>query len=182
MRCRGFDVGFIFIFIDPSAGRHSLFLLRQKKVSKKRRFTPPTLSVHLQRDNGVVRKAPFPGYLQRRLKPIAAAPNLCGLRHQDSSSGRFWFGRVSGSGEFSRQSRPLLAADFSRVRSLQKLRTLQINNQSSVFGLFRALMARPARTACRSDWCPATRRGWQGKEPFGPLRCHAVDGHLGLAV
>src|SRR5258708_672340 len=41
-----------------------------------------TLSVHLQRYSGVVRKAPCPGNLQRRLKPITTARGLCGLRHQ----------------------------------------------------------------------------------------------------
>jgi hypothetical protein len=60
----------LFIFIDPCAGRHLLtFFAAPKKVSKERRFTPLTLSVHLQRDNGVVRKAPCPGNFQNDLNP-----------------------------------------------------------------------------------------------------------------
>ena len=91
-----------FIFFDPCAGRHLLFFAAPKKVSKERRFAPPTLSVHLQRDNGVVRKAPRHANLHAWLTPIVPARGLCGLCHQGSRSGEF-FGearRLSDPGPF----------------------------------------------------------------------------------
>ena len=51
--------------------------LAPKKVSKERRFTPLTLSAHLQHDNGVVRKAPCRADLYAWLKD-GAALYVCG--------------------------------------------------------------------------------------------------------
>jgi hypothetical protein len=49
---------FLAYFLWPLCGAALTFFAAPEKVSKERRFTPLTLSVHLQRDNGVVRKAP----------------------------------------------------------------------------------------------------------------------------
>src|ERR1700709_926444 len=67
----------LFSLTPVRGGTH--FFAAPKKVSKKRRFTPPTLSVHLQRYNGVARKAPFPGKLPRSWKQSLRPPVFAGF-------------------------------------------------------------------------------------------------------